>query len=142
MSKSAGKASGGSAAGAAAGTQSPQSAGLAAGAVSPSNPAPPTPSGVVAAMEASPGASQNHVDLADLRDRLGGTRAEQDAAIKKAWQDGKLTLNSSEGRFAQGQFGLTDRTKNAALYLSPSPDGFRGPDGRTYRERLVFASRR
>lgn len=98
--------------GATAGQQAPASAqATSGGAVTAANPAPPTPTGVVAALEASPGARNNFVTLADLRDRLGGTRAEQDVAIRQAIREGRVTLEVHEGNVGN----LSQRMKDAAI---------------------------
>jgi hypothetical protein len=136
MPKNIGKGSGSGGGG---GTAPPKSAAATGGAVSPSNPAPPTPAGVVQALESSPGIRDNFVNMADLRERLGGTRAEQDAAIIRSVRDGKITMERSENLTRP----ITAREKAAALYVQPRPDGnYRGPDGRQYTERLVYVSRR
>lgn len=134
MPKNVGKGSGGGGAG----TQPPKSAAPGGGAVSPANPAPPTPTGVVQAFQAAPGANSNFVNMADMRDRLGGTRAEQDVAILQAVRSGKLTLETHEGNIGA----LSPRQRDAGLFMRPSPEGrYRGPDGRRYLDRFDYAQK-
>lgn len=63
------------------------------------------------AFDASPGAKDNFVHLADFRDKLGGTRAQQDAAIRQGQLDGKFTLDPHEGLYNTKRY-----LENAARY--------------------------
>lgn len=112
-------------------------------AVSTAQPAPATPGGVLAAFDASPGHRDNFVSLADLRERMGGTRAEQDAAILAAARAGRISLDSHEGLVS----GMTPRLREAAIYLNPVRAGSSGvgigaPDGRRYEQQLVWVAKR
>lgn len=49
------------------------------------------------AFDASRGAKDNQVFLADFRAKLGGTRESQDAAIRQGVRDGKFSLDTHEG---------------------------------------------
>jgi hypothetical protein len=126
-----------------AGTKAPKSSGGGGGLatpVSPSNPAPATPTGVIRALEASPGAvGDNFVKLSDLRDRMGGTRAEQDAAIRQAVNERLVSLNSHEGMAGR----QSPEMKAAAIHQSPDRDGpFTGRDGRKYATEFIYISKR
>jgi hypothetical protein len=57
-----------------------------------------------AAFDKSPGAKDDLVTLADFRSALGGTRAEQDAAIRQARIAGKFSLDTHEGLFESSRF--------------------------------------
>ena len=77
--------------------------------------------------------------LVDLRERLGGTREQQDAAIRAAWASGAYTLDNAEGIAARDR---DPRILSGSLYLSPRPDGrYTGPDGRKYLDRVVYIRR-
>jgi hypothetical protein len=67
---------------------------------------------VAKAFDSSPGAARhNWVSLADLRDRLGGTREQQDRAIRAAVDSNRFTLDTHEGRHGP----LTDRQIAATI---------------------------
>lgn len=69
---------------------------------------------VRAAVELSGGDTGTRVSLADLREHLPGTtRAEQDAALRKAQSDGHIVLYRNDN-----PQDLTQRDHDAALYLS------------------------
>jgi hypothetical protein len=68
--------------------------------------------GFAKAFDASPGAARaNFVKLSDLRERLGGTREEQDAWIRRERIAGRFSLDTHDGVHGK----LSDRDRAAAV---------------------------
>lgn len=89
------------------------------GASSPSSGGGITPAAMDKAFDASPGAKDNFVTLADFRERLGGTRAEQDAAIRQGRLEGKFTLDTHEGLFNTARYEANRERYRAASVPQP-----------------------
>lgn len=73
----------------------------------------PTESSVLSALDAAISANGSSIGralIADVRDRMGGTRAEQDAALLKAFDSGKVELMKNDYTKS-----VTERERDAGI---------------------------